>query len=68
MYWTKDIDDVGDRHHLTLFEMMGSWSIGDYYKEEACRLAYKLLVEEFGFEPATRVIVIGNPGPNPDNQ
>jgi alanyl-tRNA synthetase len=48
---TKDIDDVGDRHHLTLFEMMGSWSIGDYYKEEACRLAYKLLVEEFGFEP-----------------
>lgn len=48
---TKDIDDVGDRHHLTLFEMMGSWSIGDYYKPEACRLAYKLLVDEFGFPP-----------------
>jgi alanyl-tRNA synthetase len=48
---TKDIDDVGDRHHLTLFEMLGSWSIGDYYKEEACRLAYGLLVDEFGFDP-----------------
>lgn len=48
---TKDIDDVGDRHHLTIFEMLGSWSIGDYYKEEACRLAYGLLVDEFGFDP-----------------
>lgn len=48
---TKDIDDVGDRHHLTLFEMMGSWSIGDYYKDEACRLAYGLLVDELGFDP-----------------
>jgi alanyl-tRNA synthetase len=48
---TKDIDDVGDRHHLTIFEMMGSWSIGDYYKELACKLAYDLLVEELGFDP-----------------
>lgn len=48
---TKDIDDVGDRHHLTIFEMLGSWSIGDYYKEEACKLAYELLVNEFGFDP-----------------
>ncbi|WP_164848468.1 alanine--tRNA ligase [Halobacteriovorax sp. HLS] len=48
---TKDIDDVGDRHHLTIFEMMGSWSIGDYYKDLACKLAYDLLVEEFGFDP-----------------
>jgi alanyl-tRNA synthetase len=29
---TKDIDDVGDRHHLTLFEMLGSWSINHYFK------------------------------------
>lgn len=48
---TKDIDDVGDRHHLTIFEMMGSWSIGDYYKELACKLAYDLLVHELGFPP-----------------
>lgn len=48
---TKDIDDVGDRHHLTLFEMMGSWSIGDYYKEDACLFAYELLVDVLGFDP-----------------
>lgn len=57
---TKDIDDVGDRHHLTLFEMMGSWSVGDYYKEEACRLAYKLLVEEFGFDPKKLYMTVYN--------
>lgn len=48
---TKDIDDVGDRHHLTMFEMLGSWSIGDYYKEKAVELAYGLLVNELGFDP-----------------
>jgi len=46
---TKDIDDVGDRHHLTLFEMLGSWSIGDYYKEKAVSLAHDLLVNHLGF-------------------
>lgn len=61
---TKDIDDVGDRHHLTLFEMMGSWSIGDYYKEEACRLAYKLLVEEFGFDPKKLYMTVYNGNQN----
>ncbi len=48
---TIDIDEVGDRHHLTLFEMLGSWSIGDYYKEGAIELAYELLVGRFGFDP-----------------
>ena len=47
---TKDIDDVGDRHHLTIFEMLGSWSIGDYYKEKAVSLAYELLVGRLGFD------------------
>ena len=46
---TNDIEDVGDRHHLTFFEMMGSWSIGDYYKEKAISLAYDLLVNHFKF-------------------
>ena len=46
---TKDIDDVGDRHHLTFFEMLGSWSIGDYYKDHACELAYHFLIDELGF-------------------
>jgi len=47
---TNDIDDIGDRHHLSLFHMLGSWSIGDYYKEKAVQLAYDLLVNHFKFE------------------
>ena len=46
---TIDIADVGDRHHLTLFEMMGSWSINNYFKQRAIELAYDLLVNHFKF-------------------
>ena len=53
---TIDIEDVGDRHHLTLFEMLGSWSIGNYFKERAVELAFELLVEHFGF-PADKLYV-----------
>jgi alanyl-tRNA synthetase len=48
---TNDIEEVGDRHHLTFFEMMGSWSIGHYWKDHAIALAWKLLVEGFGYPP-----------------
>ncbi|MFO0157186.1 MAG: alanine--tRNA ligase [Alphaproteobacteria bacterium] len=48
---TNDIEEVGDRHHLTFFEMMGSWSIGGYWKEEAIALAWELLTKHFGFPP-----------------
>ena len=48
---TNDIADVGDRHHLTMFEMMGQWSIGDYFKVKAVELAYGLLVDVLGFDP-----------------
>ncbi len=46
---TNDIEDIGDRHHLTFFEMLGSWSIGDYFKEEAIELAFNLLTEHFKY-------------------
>lgn len=69
---TKDIDDVGDRHHLTIFEMLGSWSIGDYYKEKACALAYDLLVNEFCFDPKLLYVTVysGNKDKNlaPDTE
>ena len=42
---TIDLDEVGDKHHLTSFQMLGSWSIGDYFKEDAIKLAYKFLTE-----------------------
>jgi alanyl-tRNA synthetase len=46
-----DIDVVGDRQHLTMFEMLGSWSIGHYWKDHAIELAYDLLVNGFSYNP-----------------
>ena len=46
---TIDIGDVGDRHHLTFFEMLGSWSIDHYFKDRAVELAFELLTQGFGF-------------------
>ncbi len=57
---TIDIGDVGDRHHLTFFEMLGSWSIDHYFKERAVELAFELLTQGFGFEiPDLYVTVFG---------
>ncbi|MCM1216463.1 MAG: alanine--tRNA ligase [Lachnospiraceae bacterium] len=47
---TNDIDSVGDKSHGTFFEMLGSWSLGDYFKEERCKWSYELLTEVFGFD------------------
>ncbi len=57
---TIDIGDVGDRHHLTFFEMLGSWSIGHYFKDRAVELAFELLTQGFGFGvPELYVTVFG---------
>lgn len=44
---TNDIEEVGDSSHATFFEMMGSWSLGDYFKEERTKWSYELLTEVF---------------------
>ena len=47
---TVDIESVGDATHFTFFEMMGNWSLGDYFKKEKTKWSFELLTEVFGFD------------------
>lgn len=58
----QDIDDVGDPRHTTVFEMLGNWSLGDYFKEEQIRNFFTFLTQEVGLDPSKLYVTcfIGN--------
>ncbi len=53
---TDDIDEVGDDTHLTFFEMLGNWSLGDYFKEQSISMSYEFLTKHLHI-PAERLAV-----------
>ena len=48
----QDIDDVGDNRHTTFFEMLGNWSLGDYFKEQQIRQFFEFLTDIVGLNPS----------------
>jgi alanyl-tRNA synthetase len=55
---TTDLDEVGDPTHLTVFEMLGSWSLGDYGSEQTLRWGFELLREGFGIDPGQMYVTV----------
>lgn len=69
---TDDIEEVGDPSHLTFFEMLGNWSLGDYFKKDAIAFSYEFLTSSkwLGFSPDVLSVTVfaGDAEVPPDNE
>lgn len=54
----NDIEEVGDNRHTTFFEMLGNWSLGDYFKKEQLRWFFTYLVDEVGLDPSKIYVTV----------
>lgn len=55
---TQDIDEVGDNRHTTFFEMLGNWSLGDYFKQEQIGFVFDWLVNKVGLDPQNIYVTV----------
>ena len=53
-----DIEEVGDNRHSTFFEMLGNWSLGDYFKQEQLEWIFAFLIDEIGIDPSHLYVTV----------
>ena len=61
---TGDIEEVGDASHLSFFEMLGNWSLGDYFKEDAIKWSYEFLIKVLKINPNKLSVTVFQGDPN----
>jgi len=55
---TEDIEEIGDNRHTTFFEMLGNWSLGNYFKEEQIQWIFEFLTKEIGLNPKNLYVTV----------